>query len=90
LHFSQFYPQYKLINLPPTSAETLDTARRIAMSEGMKYVYIGNITSKEGQNTYCPGCKNLLIERSGFTVLNNQLKNGTCPSCGEKIYGVWK
>ncbi len=90
LHFSQFYPQYKMQYLPSTSAETLDTARQIAMSEGMQYVYIGNITSKEGQNTYCPGCKTLLIERSGFTVTKNQLNNGTCPSCGKKIYGVWK
>ncbi len=90
LHFSQFYPQYKMQYLPPTSAETLDTARRTAAAEGMQYVYIGNITSKEGQNTYCPGCKTLLIERSGFTVLKNQLKNGTCPSCGKEIYGVWK
>lgn len=90
LHFSQFYPQYKMQYLPPTSAETLDTARQIAFSEGMQFVYIGNITSKEGQNTYCPGCKTLLIERSGFTVLKNQLKNGTCPSCGKEIYGVWK
>jgi len=90
LHFSQFYPQYKMQYLPPTSAETLDTARQIAMSEGMQYVYIGNITSETGQNTYCPGCKTLLIERSGFTVLKNQLKNGNCPTCGQKIYGVWK
>lgn len=90
LHFSQFYPQYKMRYLPPTSAETLDTARQIAISEGMQYVYIGNIASKEGQNTYCPGCKKMLIERSGFTVLQYRLKEGCCPDCGEKIYGVWK
>ncbi len=90
LHFSQFYPQYKMIHLPPTSAETLDTARQIAQAEGMKYVYIGNIASKTGQNTYCPRCKRLLIERSGFSILSNNLKDGTCPDCGEKIYGVWK
>lgn len=90
LHFLQFYPQYKMVNLPPTSAETLDTARQIAMAEGMKYVYIGNIASRNGQNTYCPKCKKMLIERSGFTVLQNRLKDGACPDCGEKIYGVWK
>ena len=90
LHFSRFYPQYKLQHLPPTSAETLDTARQIAISEGMQYVYIGNIASREGQNTYCPGCKKMLIERSGFTVLQYRLKEGCCPDCGKKIYGVWK
>ena len=90
LHFSQFYPQYKMRHLPPTSAETLDVAREVALSEGLNYVYIGNILSDKGQNTYCPGCKQLLIERSGFTVLKNQLKDGCCPSCNKQIYGVWK
>lgn len=90
LHFSQFYPQYKMRHLPPTSAETLDVAREVALSEGLNYVYIGNILSDKGQNTYCLGCKQLLIERSGFTVLKNQLKDGCCPSCNKQIYGVWK
>ncbi|MBN2270866.1 MAG: AmmeMemoRadiSam system radical SAM enzyme [Sedimentisphaerales bacterium] len=90
LHFSRFFPRHKMLNLPPTSLETLDLARRIAMEEGLQYVYIGNIASKEGQNTYCPKCKALLIERSGYTILQNNLKNGTCPKCGNEIYGVWK
>ncbi len=90
LHFSQFYPQYKMRHLPPTSAKTLDTARETAVSEGLNYVYIGNILSNEGQNTYCPACKQMLIERSGFTVLKNQLKDGRCPGCNKEIYGVWK
>jgi pyruvate formate lyase activating enzyme len=90
LHFSQFYPQYKMRHLPPTSAQTLDTAREIALSEGLYYVYIGNILSATGQNTYCPGCKEMLIERSGFTMLENRLKDGCCPKCGKEIYGVWK
>jgi pyruvate formate lyase activating enzyme len=90
LHFSRFFPQYKLQHLPPTSAETLDMARQIAMAEGMRYVYIGNISSREGQNTYCPGCRKLLIERSGYTILQNRLKEGCCPDCGQIIYGVWK
>jgi len=90
LHFSQFYPQYKMRHQPPTSAETLDVAREVALSEGLNYVYIGNILSDKGQNTYCPGCKQLLIERSGFTVLKNQLKDGHCPGCNKEIYGVWK
>ena len=90
LHFSRFFPRHKMLNLPPTSLETLDLARQIAMEEGLQYVYIGNIASREGQNTYCPACKALLLERSGYTILQNNLKNGTCPKCGNQIYGVWK
>jgi len=90
LHFSRFFPRYKMRNLPPTSAKTLETAREIAFSEGLDYVYIGNIESKKGQNTYCPKCKTLLIERVGYTILQNRLKQGTCPDCGKEIYGVWK
>ena len=90
VHFSRFFPRHKMLNLPPTSPKTLDLAREIAAEEGLDYVYIGNIASKEGQNTYCPKCKKLLIERSGYTILQNNLKDGTCPKCGNEIYGVWK
>ncbi len=90
LHFSGFYPQYKMKHLPSTSLQTLETAREIAISEGLDYVYIGNVRSKEGENTYCPGCKNLLIERKGYTILQNRLKKGCCPDCNKEIYGVWK
>jgi len=90
LHFSGFYPRHLMNNLPPTSLEMLETARQIGMSEGLDYVYIGNLRSKEGENTYCPGCKKLLIERSGYTILKNLLKDGHCPDCGKEIYGVWK
>jgi pyruvate formate lyase activating enzyme len=90
LHFSGFYPQYKMRNLPSTSLETLERAREIGISEGLYYVYIGNVRSKEGENTYCPDCKSLLIERIGYTILQNRLKDGHCPDCDREIYGVWK
>jgi pyruvate formate lyase activating enzyme len=90
LHFLGFYPRYQMTHLPPTSLETLEMARNIAIQEGMDYVYIGNVASREGQNTYCPGCKKLLIERSGYTILQNRLKEGHCPDCGKEIYGVWR
>jgi len=90
LHFLGFIPRFKMRNLPPTSLETLESARGIAMEEGMDFVYIGNVASKEGQNTYCPGCKRLLIERSGYGILQNRIKGGHCPDCGKEIYGVWK
>ena len=90
LHFLGFIPRFKMRNLPPTSLETLEMARGIAMEEGMDYVYIGNVASKEGQNTYCPGCKKLLIERSGYGILQNRIKDGRCPDCKKEIYGIWK
>jgi pyruvate formate lyase activating enzyme len=90
LHFSGFYPRYKMRHLPPTSLNTLEKARQIATSEGLDYVYIGNLRSRQGSNTYCPDCKSMLIERSGFTILKNRLKDGSCPDCSKEIYGVWK
>lgn len=90
LHFSGFFPRYKMRYLPPTSLEKLTKAREIAMSEGLVYVYIGNVQSEEGQNTYCPGCKKLLIERKGFTITQNNVDSGQCPECKKEIYGVWK
>jgi len=90
LHFSRFFPHYRMRNLPPTPAGTLDTAREIAKSEGLHYVYIGNILSKVGENTYCPGCGGLLIERTRYAILQNRLTNGCCPDCTREIYGVWQ
>jgi pyruvate formate lyase activating enzyme len=90
LHFSGFTPRYKMRHLPFTSLQTLETAREIAISEGLKYVYIGNVRSKHGENTYCPGCGGLLIKRSIYTILQNRLKDGCCPDCSKEIYGVWK
>ena len=90
LHFSRFYPQYRLTNLPPTPQETLEMARSIALEEGAKYVYIGNLPGHPASNTYCPGCGKLLIERVGYSVMQNHVQNGSCPACGERIPGVWQ
>ena len=90
LHFLRFFPMHQMTRLPATSPETLNLAHEIAIAEGMNYVYIGNVASKEGQNTYCPKCKKLLVERSGYIILQNRIKSGSCPDCSEKIYGVWK
>ena len=89
LHFSRFFPQFKLKNLPPTPPETLIRARKIAMKEGLKYVYIGNIAYPEGETTWCPGSKEKAIVRQGYFVTANNLKDGACPD-GEKIPGIWK
>jgi len=89
LHFSAFYPCYKLLNLPPTPPEILKKARNIALGKGLHYVYTGNIQDEEGNNTYCPACGELVIRRRYFNVVENKLKDGKCP-CGEKIAGVWR
>ena len=90
LHFSGFYPQHKMRHLPSTSLKTLEMAREIAMEEGLNFVYIGNVQSKQGENTYCPDCGRLLIERVRYIIKQNLLKDGRCPDCGKEIYGVWK
>lgn len=89
LHFSRFFPQYKLQNLPPTPPETILRARNIAMEEGLKFVYTGNIANPDGETTWCPGSKEKVIVRQGHFVTANHLKNGAC-SDGEKIPGIWQ
>lgn len=90
LHFSRFYPMYKMLNLNPTPVGTLERARQIALDCGLKYVYIGNVGGHPAENTYCPKCRRIVIERRGYFVTQNNLENGRCKFCGEKIEGVWK
>jgi pyruvate formate lyase activating enzyme len=88
--FSRFQPLYKLTQLPVTPIATIEKAREIAMKEGLKYVYSGNVPGTESENTYCPKCKKAIVLRKGYTVLENNLDNGNCKYCREKIPGVWK
>jgi len=85
VHFSRFFPNYK-VAVKETPIELLKKAEKIAKESGLKYVYVGNI--REEENTYCSKCGNLLIERTGFDVLQNNIQNGKC-ECGERIAGVW-
>ena len=90
LHFSRFWPQYKLTSLNPTPTETLDEARQIAQDTGLNFVYIGNIPGHPAENTYCPKCKKPVIKRSGFSVLENSLTSaGNCKFCQTPIPGIW-
>ncbi|MGD0884158.1 MAG: AmmeMemoRadiSam system radical SAM enzyme [Thermodesulfovibrionales bacterium] len=88
LHLSRFFPNYKLKDLPPTPLETIRDARIAAMDAGLKYVYMGNIRS-DAENTYCPKCRNLLIERIGFFVKQINIAGGRCKFCGTAIAGIW-
>ena len=89
VHFSKFWPTYQLKNLPPTPEESLILARNIAMSKGINYVYIGNVPEHKGNNTYCPACKKMIIERLGYTVTKNNIRSGKCEFCNNIIPGRW-
>ncbi|NPA22161.1 MAG: AmmeMemoRadiSam system radical SAM enzyme [Candidatus Micrarchaeota archaeon] len=88
-HLTAFHPDYKLTHLPPTRRETLERLWKIAKEEGMQYVYIGNVDSPY-QNTVCPKCGEVLIERDWYNVRVKGLKDGKCIKCGYEIKGVWK
>jgi len=90
LHFSRFFPQYRMLDRAPTPEATLRRAREIALSEGLNYVYIGNLITQGSENTYCPGCRALLVERQSYTVLKNSVTGDCCPQCGQPIPGVWR
>ncbi len=88
LHFTRFEPYYRMKDTPPTPPETLRRAYRYARDAGLRYVYLGNLPGGEGSATVCPRCGKKVIERIDFTVIKNNLKDGTCP-CGESIPGRW-
>lgn len=90
VHFSRFYPHYRMTNRSPTPVETLERAVKIAKEEGLSYVYVGNVPGHEADNTRCPSCGELLIERYGFEVTQYRLKDNSCPRCGRKINVVGK
>jgi len=86
LHFNRFHPHYKMKDLPPTPVNTLDRARSIAIEEGMRFVYVGNVPGHPHENTYCPECGSLLIARGFFEVQEYNISpDKTCPRCGETI-----
>ena len=90
LHFSRFFPQYKLTQLPQTPVSTLIRARDIALKAGLKHVYIGNVPSMDASNTTCPNCGKVVLERRGFSIYSINLKNGKCAYCGSMVKGVWE
>ncbi|NIQ37342.1 MAG: AmmeMemoRadiSam system radical SAM enzyme [Proteobacteria bacterium] len=87
-HVTQFYPTYRIQDQPRTPLAVLERARQIGMEEGLKYVYQGNVPGAEGENTYCPGCGKLLIQRLGYTNQTYSIVGGKCPACREAVSGV--
>ena len=87
-HVSQFYPTYKMLDRSVTPVATLRRAREIGISAGLQYVYLGNVPGESGENTVCPGCRTVLIERYGLAVRENRIRKGRCPACGMHVDGV--
>ncbi len=91
-HVSAYTPRYEYSRTgpPPTSVETLEQAAEIGRAQGLEFVYLGNVPGHGWENTYCPGCGRLLIERRGFYIISNDLEAGRCPGCHRAIAGVWE
>ena len=89
-HISRFHPTYQLTDRPATPVKTLRRAREIGLQAGLKYVYTGNVPGNTGENTFCPGCGEMIIERWGFQVSAMRIKDGRCSLCGAGIEGVWQ
>jgi pyruvate formate lyase activating enzyme len=90
LFLSRYYPTYKLRNIGPTPVSKLENLRELAISKGLKYVYIGNVSGNEGEDTFCHNCGKLLIDRLGYQIVTNKLSDGKCPYCKTKIPGIWR
>jgi len=89
LHFTRFFPAYKMTHLSPTPVKTLEEAHAIAVREGLRYVYIGNVPGHKYNSTFCPRCDAKLITRTHFAVSGINLRNGKCRECGMPIPGLW-
>jgi pyruvate formate lyase activating enzyme len=90
-HVTAYHPDYKMTDRDRTGTAALLRAAQIGRGEGLHFVYAGNIPGRvaEWENTYCPACRALVIERAGFTVLQNRLRAGACPDCSRAVAGVW-
>lgn len=90
-HITAFHPDYKMNNRDSTPRHSLLKAYQIGKNTGLNFVYAGNLPGFVGscENTFCPSCGELLIERYGFKILQNRIVNGECCNCKKKIPGVW-
>ncbi len=89
VHFSRFHPMYLVKNLPPTPVSTLEKLREVALAEGLHHVYVGNVPGHPGENTFCPKCGKLIIERYGYVIRKKEMSGNKCRYCGQVIAGVW-
>lgn len=89
LHFSAFHPDWKMLDTPATPPSTLTGARAIAMGNGLRYVYTGNVHDPDGDTTFCPGCGAKVIVRDWYEILDYALDHGVCAQCRTPIAGVF-
>ena len=85
MHFTAFHPDFRMTGVPPTPVKTLEKLHDMAVEKGVRYLYTGNVPNHRYNNTYCPECGNLLIERAGFSAGIVGLEGTTCSKCGAKI-----
>jgi pyruvate formate lyase activating enzyme len=90
LHFTAFHPDWKMLDRPPTPSATLSRARELALGNGLRYVYTGNVHDRSGQSTYCHACGALLVERDWYELGVWNLRDGCCGSCGASCAGVFE
>jgi len=91
MHFSAFHPDYKMMDIASTPPETLSRAREIALNNGIRYAYTGNVHDKKGESTYCHQCGEILIGRDWYELSEwNLNKQGQCKNCGTSCSGVFE
>lgn len=90
-HVTAFHPDYRMVDPQRTDVATLLRAARIGRDAGLHFVYAGNLPGAVGswENTECPACRAVVVERVGFRVVRNRLDGGSCPECRRRIPGVW-
>ena len=89
IHFSRFHPMYLIKNLPSTPISTLEKAYKIALQEGLRYAYIGNVPGHRAESTYCPKCNNTVVQRVGYKIQKSDIAAGRCRNCSTPIPGIW-
>ncbi|MGH8582208.1 MAG: AmmeMemoRadiSam system radical SAM enzyme [Gammaproteobacteria bacterium] len=91
MHFTAFHPDWKMLDTPPTPAATLRRARRIAMQNGVRYAYTGNVHDRAGGSTYCRHCGAVLVGRDWYVLSDwNLTAEGRCKACGTACPGVFE
>lgn len=92
-HVTAFHPDYRRLDVPPTSAEGLLQAAEVGQEAGLRFVYAGNLPGRVGslEDTHCPTCQRVVVRRRGYTILSQELTpQGGCPDCGTPIAGRWR
>lgn len=89
-HISRFFPNYRLLDIPPTEAGAIHGFLQLAVEKGLKFTYGGNLADSRWSNTRCPQCQKTLIERSGYHIENLGLQAGDCRFCGAAVPGIWQ